>query len=103
GENIIISHRLLKNSIPSKEYILITENFRDRCDSLDDDQLSHYEEYYEDIGQVNVFVKTFDQLQVIRSPLTIYQKIKGTVMLDKYMLGRLFKKNPLEYKNLPTR
>ncbi|MCK5342718.1 MAG: DUF2652 domain-containing protein, partial [Candidatus Heimdallarchaeota archaeon] len=35
GEDIITAHRLLKNSIASNEYILVTNSFLDRCQSFD--------------------------------------------------------------------
>ena len=101
GENIIISHRLLKNTVPSKEYILITEDFIHRCGDVHDNQLEPHTENYEDVGSIKVFVKTFDHLQVHGSPLSLFQKIKSTIELDGYLIGRLFKKNILVYKNLP--
>ncbi|MEW6348508.1 MAG: DUF2652 domain-containing protein [Thermodesulfobacteriota bacterium] len=56
GENVIILHRLLKNSVPSREYILMTESFFDLVGGQDHAGLESRTENYDDIGNVAVKV-----------------------------------------------
>jgi class 3 adenylate cyclase len=58
GEDVITIHRLLKNSIPSREYILMTEAFQAVTGQLSG--LSHMTsiETYADLGELKVHVFT---------------------------------------------
>lgn len=55
GKDAIIAHRLLKNSVHSKEYVLLTESaFNDL--TLTQEDVEQGEEFYEDIGKINTYV-----------------------------------------------
>ncbi|MDP1715790.1 MAG: DUF2652 domain-containing protein [Anaerolineales bacterium] len=56
GEDVIIVHRLIKNSIPSNEYILMTESFYQLAGNLLDMNMETCHEAYEDIGAITVNV-----------------------------------------------
>lgn len=58
GEDVIIAHRLLKNSIKDHEYLLITEKFLSNYNSEEAGQLLHWaevskgEDHYDHLGTV---------------------------------------------------
>ncbi|MEX2189957.1 MAG: DUF2652 domain-containing protein [Bacteroidota bacterium] len=56
GENVILVHRLLKNSVSDREYVLMTEAFHElaRGVSLGDGETR--EELYDDLGSIKVRV-----------------------------------------------
>ncbi len=56
GEDVIIAHRLTKNSIPSNEYILMTETFHQLAGDLPNMNMETSRETHEDIGAVTVKV-----------------------------------------------
>lgn len=56
GEDVITVHRLLKNTIPSGEYILMTEPFYQLAGNLPGMSMETRRETYEDVGVVNVNV-----------------------------------------------
>tara|TARA_B100001123_G_scaffold133716_1_gene155013 strand:+ start:1368 stop:2114 length:747 start_codon:yes stop_codon:yes gene_type:complete len=56
GENVILAHRLMKNSIKSSEYILLTENANKICGSAYLPAVESRTESYEDLGEVSVSV-----------------------------------------------
>lgn len=58
GEDVITVHRLLKNSIPTREYILMTEPFYALVGRLPRMAYSQRMEQYEDLGTVNAHVFT---------------------------------------------
>lgn len=54
GEDVIIAHRLTKNSIPSNEYILMTQPFYQLAGDLPDMNMETHQETYDELGSVNV-------------------------------------------------
>lgn len=56
GENVILVHRLLKNSVPSREYILATEAFHQMAGGLPFGNGEARDEKYDDLGTVKVQV-----------------------------------------------
>lgn len=56
GENVILIHRLLKNTIPVKEYILLTEAFYELSGGFSDKEAETRMETCEGIGSVTVKV-----------------------------------------------
>lgn len=56
GEDVILTHKLLKNSIPSKEYILMTESFHQLVGDFDDLPSETRLEDCDYLGEVTVYV-----------------------------------------------
>jgi hypothetical protein len=56
GLDVIIAHRLLKNSVASDQYMLMTEAARYDLEFEEPIQLTTGSETYEDIGRINTFV-----------------------------------------------
>jgi class 3 adenylate cyclase len=56
GEAVIVAHRLLKNTVPADEYILMTDMFYSLMEDLPHDQGEVREEHCEGLGSVRVRV-----------------------------------------------
>ena len=55
GEAVILIHRLLKNSVPSREYVLMTEAARSAARLVVNDLQSHREEF-EGVGEAHLWL-----------------------------------------------
>lgn len=90
GEDVILAHRLLKNTIPSDEYILMTEPFVQACPSLQERPLQRRKEHAEGLGEVTVYVHDFEQKEAI-TPVerSFWSKVKSFIWLEGYLLRRL--------------
>lgn len=102
GEDVIIAHRMLKNSIPSDEYILATESFLSKGRSLDPADFESHVEEYAGVGTVHCAVKNFEPVEKTPEPVSAWQKLKFLVMIDRYMVSRLIGKAKPEFRNLPS-
>lgn len=56
GEDVILVHQLLKNSIPSNEYILMTQSFQQLVGNLDGLVTEMRQEVYDGLGDIAVHV-----------------------------------------------
>lgn len=56
GEDVIVAHRLLKNSVSMPEYILMTASFHRLAGDLDGYQTERGQESYDDLGSVETIV-----------------------------------------------
>jgi hypothetical protein len=56
GVDVIIVHRLLKNSVEAGQYLLLTEAARSDLEFPEQIQLNRGSESYEDLGQINTLV-----------------------------------------------
>lgn len=56
GEDVIAIHRLLKNNVPTREYILMTETFHSLAGDLPGMAHTESEETYEDMGVIKVHI-----------------------------------------------
>lgn len=61
GEDVIAIHRLLKNNVPTREYILMTEAFHSRAGNLPGMMHTQSEETYEDMGTIATHIFTHAQ------------------------------------------
>ena len=101
GEDVITAHRLLKNSIPSKEYILVTDSFLDKCQSFDKTDFVNHVEHYDHLEPIHGLVKNFEPVEPIPGGISPWRKLKFFMKLESHMFSRLFGKKKLEYKHLP--
>ena len=63
GPDVIVAHRLLKNSVPDKEYLLMSESaYRSVGCRMDGEFLSG-RETYETLGKINTFVRYNDDIK----------------------------------------
>ena len=102
GEDVITAHRLLKNSIASNEYILVTNSFLDRCKSLDKTDFEKHVEHYDVLGPVHGLVKNFESVEAIPEVVSPWRKLKFLMKVEGYMFARFFGKSKFEFRNLPS-
>lgn len=100
GEDVITAHRLLKNAIPSDEYILITESFLNRCQSFDKTDFVKHVEHYDHLEPIHGMVRNFESVEAAPEAISPWRKLKFLMKLEGHMFSRLFGKTKLEYKNL---
>lgn len=102
GEDMILAHRLLKNSIKEDEYILLSEAFYEMGDEFAGSRPQRRTEHCEGIGRVNVTVYFPENESVVDFPTerSFWDKLKITAKLDVYYLKRLLVKSSKRYRNL---
>ncbi len=101
GEDVILSHRLLKNSLKSKEYILMSSAFASMCNQLNQEELIPHRERYEEVGSVDLLVKIMDNNPPTAAKLKFARKLKEFLNIEWYMITRLVNKAKLSYRNIP--
>lgn len=74
GEDVIIVHRLIKNSIPSNEYILMTDAFHQLAGDLPNMDMETRQENYEELGDVNIKVFHPKKKSETKLELPIYEQ-----------------------------
>lgn len=92
GEDVILAHRLLKNSIERDEYILLSASFFELCERLNGKELEDRREYCEGIGEVNVKVH-YTEPAAFSEPVkaSSLSKFRTLAKLGGYMIKRLYR------------
>lgn len=92
GEDVILIHRLLKNTIPSDEYILMTNSFSELAGDILNYRKESRTESYENTGQVMVDVyypsTTIEPTQA--SQPSFIRKFKMTGSRTRRLLNHIF-------------
>jgi hypothetical protein len=101
GEDVITAHRLLKNSIPSNEYILVTKSFINKCQSFDKTDFDNHVEHYDHLEPIHSMVRNFEPVEAMPEAISPWRKLKFLMKLEGHMFARLLGKKKLEYNNLP--
>ena len=102
GVDVIMTHRLLKNSIVEDEYILATSAFNKLIGGFETLEPHPGQEYYEDIGSVDV-VTYYPKSIPIDIPIvnrSIIKKLSMAMKLDLYLIKRLLTSSSKDYHNL---
>jgi hypothetical protein len=87
GTDVILAHRLLKNSIPSSEYLLMTESaYRDLGHEMPGKFIEGRESYAE-VGSVKMFVRYLGEVKE-RHRDAMYAMSRGdlTLRAERYVL-----------------
>ncbi len=83
GGDVILIHRLLKNSVPHNEYLLLTENYLNSLNGLDiKDEWITFNDIFEEIENFGKVKAKY----VILSPLREYIKIPGKNLIANTLL-----------------
>jgi hypothetical protein len=103
GGDVILAHRLLKNRIPTHEYLLLTESFYQWSGGLPGPEPQVYQDAYEDIGAVRGRVY-YPDLPALEIPQTrrftrLAGMLAGLKLFPQAMRQRLL--SPRTYHNLP--
>ena len=93
GQDVIILHRLMKNSINSNEYILFTEKASKVSSLKNLKNLEKRKEIIDDFGKINiqVFYPSGNQIEFRKPDLKF--KIKNFFRMQKYFWNRKKEKN----------
>lgn len=102
GEDVITAHRLLKNSIASDEYVFVTNNFLNRCQSFDKTDFEKHVEHYDVLESVYGLVRNFETVEAVSEVISPWKKFKFLLKVERHMFARLFGKAKLEFRNLPA-
>ena len=107
GEEVILAHRLLKNSIAKKEYILMTEPFFELSGGLAGEVVERRSENCEGIGKVVVRVQ-YPQHRLNVPPITEarvrfgWNKLPQLLRLQMHVLMRSLGIRKAAFRNLPA-
>jgi Protein of unknown function (DUF2652) len=102
GTDVILAHRLLKNKIPSQEYLLLTEGFYRWSGGLEGLAGEVYEEAYEDMGAVQgrLYFPDTPALEIPATPrfTSLAGVVSGLKLFPKALWHRLAR--PKAFHNL---
>jgi hypothetical protein len=102
GEDVILAHRLLKNSIQKDEYLLLTDEFHRLSGDVEGMVSEQRKEECEGLGTVDVNVYYLPE-RTTASPVmkrTLWEKLKITAKTDSYLIQRLLGKSAKRFRNL---
>ena len=91
GIDVIIVHRLLKNSVNSDEYIIFSEDAYQALGIFIDDLVSKGRENYNDLGSINTYVYDFNKSN------DILNTVKNKKYSSFFKLKKLFKRITLAF------
>lgn len=104
GTEVIVAHRLLKNSIDSHEYILMTHDYYQHCGGLENKKPEFASEHIDDIGDVNIVF--YREMPAEEAPLK-KNKLKAMIYLFRLESHRLLRTLGLikekKYLHLPNK
>ncbi len=103
GIDIITTHRLLKNTVDSNEYMLVTNSFSDKCQSFDKTGFVPHVEDCDGVGTVHALVKDFEPTEQKKVKVSAWNKLKFFINIEMYTISRLFSKAKGEFNNLPVK
>jgi hypothetical protein len=94
GEDVILAHRLLKNSIQQDEYFLLTDEFHRLSGDVEGMVKDQRREKYEGFGtvDVNVYYPHAESVESSPAKRSIWDKLHTTIRFDTYMIKRLLGK-----------
>ena len=104
GEDVIIIHRLLKNSIDQKEYILITDNFYQLSGNGIDGTPDVRTEHCEGIGDIKVvayYPESDDLVKPVSKRVSQYSGFTESMRLWRKTLWNRLSRGKRGFRNLP--
>ena len=102
GEEVILAHRLLKNTVKGGEYLLLSKPLHDLCGSLDGRTPERRSEHCEGIGNVEVMVY-YPEGAARETPgtgVSLWDKVRTAAKMELYLLKRLVARPTKVYANL---
>ncbi len=99
GEDVILTHRLLKNSIQSNEYLLMTDAYYKLLGGIQGQHPERRREYCEGLGTVDVRVSYFSSPELPPINRSFWHKLVMAIKRDVYVYKRKLVK-PKRYRNL---
>lgn len=103
GEDVIMAHRLLKNSVPSHEYLLLTESFHALSGPPHETPLETFTENCEGTGLIKIHVHyPSGASSALARPNSFWRKLQTNIGLELHLVKRLFMKPARPFHHLPT-
>lgn len=103
GEEVILVHRLLKNSIKKDEYLLLTESFYKISGGLPERTPEWGTESYPELGKINraVYFWNRPEGEQPATPKSWWEKVIFFMKMATYTMKRRTGMKPLNYDHLP--
>jgi hypothetical protein len=100
GADVLLIHRLLKNSIPTNEYILMSESFHALAGDYADQQPEFRTEQVEDLGAIPILVY-YPGIQIKPEQIPSVSGTDLAAVLNKHSFARMLRRKPRgEFNNL---
>lgn len=94
GEDVIVAHRLLKNTITSDEYVLVTEPFQQLLAGMPGPEPELRRESCDGVGEIGVAVYYPESApEPVSVPLT--HRVRRAVIMDAHTVKRLIGRRPM--------
>jgi hypothetical protein len=102
GEDVILAHRLMKNSVAESEYVIETEEFYRLAGAVTGTRQEQMTEDYEGVGKVTVrvFYPGESLAPAKGARRSLLSKLRMSWRNDAYALRRLFQRAPRPFQNL---
>lgn len=79
GEDVILIHRLLKNTIRAQEYIALTEPFYQQHGELSNESFQKHIEKYNDLGEIPLYVRNLDVRDIPDMKHKPFTRVRGII------------------------
>jgi Protein of unknown function (DUF2652) len=105
GEDVILAHRLLKNTVNKGEYILLSKTLDELSGGINGRVPDHRREECEGVGAVDVVVyypesDTGSDAAAVRSETSIWDKLRMALKLEGLLVKRLVTKPARKFDGL---
>lgn len=103
GKDVIIAHRLLKNSINTHEYLLMTDDFFKKCNGWQGKQPEYAKEHVDDVGDVDIVFYPLETVAYTPSKQNKLQAMLNLANLEWNRLLRTLKlKSAKKFNHIPS-
>jgi len=101
GEPLIVSHRLLKNSAPELQYVMLTDAFSQLCPKAPWPTGRPHVEHDKDLGEIRASVTSIGEEQGAPPRASLLSRLSHTVRFDFAAMARKFTKKKPTFRNMP--
>ncbi|MFK7906561.1 MAG: DUF2652 domain-containing protein [Chitinophagales bacterium] len=104
GEDVILAHRLLKNSVPSKEYVMMSSAFHELCGDVAAAVSEDRCEECEGLGKVDVrvFYPEMPEVLSLLPKASLAKRLFTWINMNVLVLKRLWRKKERSLQNLES-
>lgn len=104
GEDVILAHRLLKNSLSAGEYLLLTDAFHTLSGKPEGITLSPLHEDCDSHGRViiHVHLPEGSAAAPTASPANLWRRVRTTLRLESHLIKRLLGAPSGKFHHLPS-
>ncbi len=102
GSDVILAHRLLKNTVKGGEYLMLSKALHDLSGGMDGREPELRREHCEGIGEVEVMVyyPAGAARETPSAKTSLWDKMRMAAKMEFYLMKRLFAGPAKEYANL---